>query len=142
MAASLHFADVEVGTEIPPVDFPIRRVNLVKYCGASGDFNTIHWNERLAVSVGLPNVIAHGMFTMALAARVVTDWVGDPGAVREYGVRFTSPVVVPDDDIGAVLTVAGTVEEKLADNRVRVGLTARSGDARVLAGARVVVQLP
>ena len=77
-----------------------RRADLVRYAGASGDFNVIHWNERVATSVGLPDVIAHGMFTMALAGRVVTDWVGDPGAVLEYGVRFTRPVPVPDDDAG------------------------------------------
>ncbi len=71
----------------------------MQYAGASGDFNPIHWNERFAREVGLPDVIAHGMFTMAEAIRVVTDWAGDPpGAVVEYGVRFTKPVVVPDDD--------------------------------------------
>lgn len=141
MAAAVRYADVEVGTEVPAVDFAVQRVNLVRYCGASGDVNTIHWNERFATSVGLPNVIAHGMYTMAEAARVVTDWVGDPGAVVEYGVRFSSPVVVPDDGVGATLTVSGRVEEKLADNRVVVGLTATSGDAKVFSGARAVVQL-
>lgn len=74
------------------------RATLVQYAGASGDFNPIHWNEKFAVEVGLPDVIAHGMFTMAEAIRVVTDWAGDPGAVVEYGVRFTKPVVVPNDD--------------------------------------------
>src|SRR5664280_2819260 len=129
MAAAVRYADVEVGTEVPAVDFAVQRVNLVRYCGASGDFNTIHWNERFATSVGLPNVIAHGMYTMAEAARVVTDWVGDPGAVVEYGVRFSSPVVVPDDGVGATLTVSGRVEEKLADNRVVVGHHHRTGEA-------------
>ena len=81
MSAQVKFADVEVGTEIPEATYPIDRLTLVKYAGASGDFNTIHWNERIATEVGLPNVIAHGMFTMATAVRVVTDWVGDPGAV-------------------------------------------------------------
>ena len=76
------YDDVEVGTELPAQTFPIRRADLVRYAGASGDFNVIHWNERVAQSVGLPDVIAHGMFTMALAARVVTDWAGDPGASR------------------------------------------------------------
>ena len=77
------------------------RATLVQYAGASGDFNPIHWNERFAREVGLPDVIAHGMFTMAEAVRVVTDWAGDPGAVVEYGVRFTKPVAVPNDDEGA-----------------------------------------
>jgi acyl dehydratase len=111
------------------------------YAGASGDFNIIHWNERFATSVGLPNVIAHGMFTMAAAIRVVTDWVGDPGAVVEYGVRFTRPVPVPDDGVGAVLEISGEVTELLAEGRVRVTLTASSSGQTVLGKARAVVQL-
>ncbi len=118
------------------------RLSLVKYCGASGDFNVIHWNERIARSVGLPNVIAHGMFTMAQAGRYVTDWAGDAGALVEYGVRFSAMVVVPDDDTGATIEVSGTVEEKLDGNLVAVALTARSGDAKVLTRARAVVRLP
>ena len=98
MSASVAWADVEVGTELPSLSVTLQRVNLVMYAGASGDFNPIHWNQRFAQAVGLPDVIAHGMLTMASAGRVVTDWVGDPGAVVEYGVRFTRPVVVPDDD--------------------------------------------
>jgi acyl dehydratase len=141
MTATVKYDDVEVGTALPAQTFQVQRANLVQYCGASGDFNVIHWNERVATSVGLPNVIAHGMFTMAEAGRVVTDWVGDPGAVVEYGVRFSSPVVVPDDDKGATLEVYGTVAEKLDGNRVAVDLDARSGDAKVLAKARAVVQL-
>jgi acyl dehydratase len=137
------YKDVEVGTALPEQSFPVQRLNLVMYCGASGDFNIIHWNERIATAVGLPNVIAHGMFTMAEAGRVVTDWAGDPGAVLEYGVRFSKPVPVPDDDKGAVLTVSGRVEDKLDGNRVVVGLTATiEGGAQVLSGARAVVRLP
>jgi acyl dehydratase len=138
----VRYDEVEVGTELPAQTFPIQRVNLVQYAGASGDFNPIHWNERFAVGVGLPNVIAHGMFTMAEAARVLTDWVGDPGAVEEYGVRFTRPVVVPDDDRGATLEVTGTVTDKLDGNRVQVDLSARSEGQTVLARARAVVRLP
>ncbi len=136
------WADVEVGTALPEQTFPVRRVDLVRYCGASGDFNVIHWNERVAKSVGLPDVIAHGMLTMALAGRVVTDWVGDPAAVVEYGVRFTRPVVVPDDEDGARLEVTARVKEKLPDKRVQVEVTARSGDTTVLGRARAVVRLP
>jgi acyl dehydratase len=137
------YNEVEVGTTLPEQSFPVQRLNLVMYCGASGDFNIIHWNERVATAVGLPNVIAHGMFTMAEAGRVVTDWVGDPGAVLEYGVRFSKPIPVPDDDKGAVLTVAGRVEDKLDDNRIVVGLTATiEGGTQVLSGARAVVRLP
>ena len=141
MASSVAYDDVEVGTVVPQQTFPVQRVNLIKYAGASGDFNVIHWNERVATAVGLPNVIAHGMFTMAQAARVVTDWVGDPGAVLEYGVRFSSPVVVPDDDRGAEIVVGGTVTEKLGDNRVVVTLDARVGETKVLNAARATVQL-
>jgi acyl dehydratase len=136
------FADVTVGAELPLVSYPVNRLSLVKYCGASGDFNFIHWNERIARSVGLPNVIAHGMFTMAQAGRYVTDWAGDAGAVVEFGVRFSAMVVVPDDDAGAAIEVSGTVEEKLDGNLVAVALTARSGDAKVLTRARAVVRLP
>ena len=136
------FADVTVGAELPAVSYPVNRLSLVKYCGASGDFNFIHWNERIARSVGLPNVIAHGMFTMAQAGRYVTDWVGDAGALVEFGVRFSAMVVVPDDDTGATIEVSGTVEEKLDGNLVAVALTARSGDAKVLTRARAVVRLP
>jgi acyl dehydratase len=141
MTAAVRYTDVEVGTELPAQTFTVQRANLVQYCGASGDFNVIHWNERVAKSVGLPDVIAHGMFTMAEAGRVVTDWAGDPGAVLEYGVRFSAPVPVPDDDVGATLQVSGRVVEKLDDNRVAVELDARVGDSKVLAKARAVVAL-
>jgi acyl dehydratase len=141
MTATVNYDDVEVGTELPAQTFTIQRVNLVQYCGASGDFNVIHWNERIAKAVGLPDVIAHGMYTMAEAGRVVTDWAGDPGAVVEYGVRFSAPVPVPDDDKGAELVVNGTVAEKLDGNRVAVDLDARVGETKVLMKARAVVQL-
>jgi acyl dehydratase len=136
------FAEVSVGTEIGAVAYPVSRLSLVKYCGASGDFNVIHWNERIARSVGLPNVIAHGMFTMAEAGRFATDWAGPGAVVLEFGVRFSAPVVVPDDDDGATIEVSGTVEEKLDDNRVVLALTARSATVKVLSRARAVVRLP
>ena len=142
MTATVKFADVTAGMELPPVTYRATRLSLVKYCGASGDFNVIHWNERIARSVGLPNVIAHGMFTMAQAGRYVTDWAGDAGVLVEFGVRFSAPVIVPDDDAGATIEVSGTVEEILNDNRVAIGLTARSGDTKVLTRARAVVRLP
>ena len=141
MAARVKYDDVEVGTKVPEQTFQVQRVNLVMYAGASGDFNPIHWNERFATSVGLPNVIAHGMFTMAETARVVTDWAGDPGAVEEYGVRFSKPVVVPDDDKGAELVVSGEVTEKLDGKRVVVTLTAYSAGEKVLSAARATVRL-
>jgi acyl dehydratase len=135
------YDDVSVGTELPAKEFQLKRDNLVRYAGASGDFNVIHWNERVAKSVGLPNVIAHGMLTMATAGRVVTDWVGDPGKVVKYGVRFSRPVVVEDDDQGATLTVSGVVEEKNDDGTVVVGLTATVDGNKVLMGAKATVRL-
>jgi acyl dehydratase len=141
MAATVRFEDVEVGTELPAQSFPVRRVDLVRYCGASGDFNVIHWNQRIARSVGLPDVIAHGMFTMAIAVRVVTDWAGDPGAVVDYGVRFTRPVPVPDDDTGSTVEVAAKVALVLDHKRVRVDLTATYAGATVLGRAQAVVAL-
>ncbi|MEU6842619.1 MaoC family dehydratase [Streptomyces sp. NPDC046716] len=141
MATAVKYADVEVGTELPGQTFPVTRAALVQYAGASGDFNPIHWNEKFAVEVGLPDVIAHGMFTMAEAIRVVTDWVGDPAAVVEYGVRFTKPVVVPNDDKGAEIEVSAKVAAKLDDDRVRVDLVAMSAGQKVLGMSRAVVQL-
>jgi acyl dehydratase len=131
---------VEVGFELPAQSFTIRRSDLVRYAGASGDFNVIHWNQRVATEVGLPDVIAHGMLTMALAARVVTDWLGDPSALLEYGVRFTRPVVVPDDDQGAVVEVAGKVS-RIDDDTATVTLTATFDGATVLGKAQAVVRL-
>jgi len=141
MTAKIAYDDVEVGTELPAQSFPVTRATLVRYAGASGDFNPIHWNEKFAVEVGLPDVIAHGMFTMAEAIRVVTDWVGDPGAVIEYGVRFTKPVVVPNDDKGATVEVSAKIAVKLDDNTVRVDLTATSAGQKVLGMSRAVVRL-
>ena len=133
---------VEIGAELPAVSYPVTRLSLVKYCGASGDFNVIHWNERIARSVGLPDVIAHGMFTMAQAGRFVTDWAGPRATVAEFGVRFSSMVVVPDDDSGASIVLSGQVEDKLDGNRVAIALTARSAETKVLTRARAVVRLP
>ena len=142
MTEQVSYDDVKSGTELAPASYPVTRLSLVRYCGASGDFNVIHWNERIARSVGLPNVIAHGMFTMAQAGRYVTDWAGPGAAMVDFGVRFSSPVVVPDDDTGATIEVSGTVEEKLDGNRVVLALTARSGENKVLTRARAVVRLP
>src|SRR5437868_10295395 len=130
------YQDIAEGAEIAARQYQVTRLDLVRYAGASGDFNVIHWNERLAKSVGLPDVIAHGMLTMALAGRFLTEWAGDPGAVTEFGVRFSSPVVVPDDDKGAVVEVSGLVTGKLDGNQVTVEVSARSGDAKVLTRAR------
>ena len=142
MSDQITYDQVEVGAEIAELSYPATRLSLVMYCGASGDFNVIHWNERIAKSVGLPDVIAHGMFTMAQAGRFVTDWAGPKAIVVEFGVRFSAPVVVPDDDTGAAINVTGKVEEKLDGNRVALALTARSAGTKVLSRARAVVRLP
>jgi acyl dehydratase len=142
LSDQITYDGVETGAEIPPVSYPVTRLSLVKYCGASGDFNVIHWNERIARAVGLPDVIAHGMFTMAQAGRFVTDWAGPAAMLTEFGVRFSSMVVVPDDEAGASIEVSGQVEEKLDGNRVAIGLTARAGGTKVLTRARAVVLLP
>jgi acyl dehydratase len=135
------YQDIQEGAEIAPRQYQVTRSDLVRYAGASGDFNVIHWNERIARSVGLPDVIAHGMLTMALAGRFLTEWAGDPGAVTQFSVRFSAPVIVPDDGKGATVEVAGVVTGKLDGHQVAVDLTARSGGARVLTRARAVVRL-
>src|SRR4051812_42702501 len=142
MTATVRAEDVEVGTELPEQTYAVTRADLVRYAGASGDFNPIHWNERVATDVGLPGVIAHGMFTMALAGRAVTAWTGDPGAIVEYHVRFGRPVVVPDDDEGAEVTVRGKVGALLEDGRTGVDLTVTSDGEKVLSLARAIVHLP
>jgi acyl dehydratase len=139
--SAVRLADVAVGTALPEQVFRVTRADLVRYAGASGDFNPIHWNQRVATSVGLPDVIAHGMFTMALAGRAVTGWTGDPGALVEYQVRFGRPVVVPDDDEGAEVTVRGTVGALQEDGSARVDLVVTSGGEKVLSLARATVRL-
>src|ERR671920_310289 len=138
---TVRAADVAVGTELPGQTYRVTRADLVRYAGASGDFNPIHWNQRIATSVGLPDVIAHGMLTMALAGRAVAAWAGDPGALEEYHVRFGRPVVVPDDDAGAQVTVRGKVGALGEDGRARIDLTVTSGGEKVLSLARATVQL-
>ncbi|MCU1664716.1 MAG: MaoC domain protein dehydratase [Pseudonocardia sp.] len=137
---------VAAGDELPPLSLRITRADLVRYAGASGDFNPIHWSDRVATGVGLPGVIAHGMLTMALAGRLVTGWAGDPGAICSYGVRFTRPVVVPDDDEGALVELSGTVSELTeADDGARVArvtITARFDGRTVLSRAVAEVRLP
>jgi len=129
---------LEAGAALPEQQFRVTRADLVRYAGASGDRNPIHWSDRVARSVGLPGVIAHGMFTMALAARAADTWAGQPGQVRELGCKFTRPIVVPDDDEGAVVTVAGTVQE-VTDEVVRIALDVRSAGEKVLGMPRVVL---
>ncbi|TDV45544.1 MaoC family dehydratase [Actinophytocola oryzae] len=130
------------GDELPPLEVRLHRADLVRYAGASLDFNPIHWNEKLATEVGLPNVIAHGMLTMALAGRLVTNWLGDAGAFVEYGARFVRPVVVPNDADGALVELTGKVKEVRDDGTARVDITAKFDGKAVLGKATAVVRLP
>lgn len=140
-AGTPDLAALAVGQSIGTRTVEVDRRTLVRYAGASGDLNPIHWNERFAVEVGLPGVIAHGMFTMGTAVTLVADWAGDPGAVVEYGTRFTRPVPVPDPGT-AVLQVEGVVGAiDLAARTVRVDLTVTSEGARVLGKAQATVRL-
>ena len=130
---------MQVGTEFPAQTFQVTRADLVRYAGASGDFNPIHWSNPAAAALGLPDVIAHGMLAMGTALRVVTDWAGDPGRVRSYYVRFTKPVVVPEQG-GVVVEFAGTVT-KVADGTASVSVQATCGDAKVLGSVTAEVDL-
>jgi acyl dehydratase len=134
------YDSVEVGQVIGPVAYPVNREMLIAYANASGDQNPIHQDEAFAKSVGLPDLIAHGMFTMATAGRILTDFVGDPGAVVEFGTRFTKPVVVPvGKDV--VLQISGAVAEKLEGSQVRIDLRVTCDDVKVLGMARAIVSL-
>jgi acyl dehydratase len=127
------------GDELPEQTYTVTRLDLVRYAGASGDFNPIHWSDRVATSVGLPGVIAHGMYTLALAARALDTWAGGPGHVVELGCKFTKPVVVPDDDTGAEVVVRGTVRD-VTDTGVHVALEVTCGGEKVLGMPRAVLR--
>lgn len=133
--------DAAAGDALEPRTMTITRADLVRYAGASGDLNPIHWNERVAVEVGLPGVIAHGMLTMALAARYVADLAGDPTAVVSFSTRFTRPVVVPDDDEGATVEFGGKVTDVAEDGTRTVGVSA-THDGRGVLGKAVAVVRP
>jgi acyl dehydratase len=128
-------------TDFPPQNFRVTRADLVRYAGASGDFNPIHWSDRIATKVGLPGVIAHGMLTMALAGQAITAWAGRPDAVVDYGVRFTRPVVVPDDDEGTEIEVSAKVLGTTEDGLTRLELTVTCHGEKVLAQARATVRM-
>lgn len=134
-------ATVQLGDALPPLDLVFTRESLVRYAGASGDFNPIHYSNFYADRVGLPGVIAHGMLTMGSALRIVTDWIGDPQLVRSYFVRFTRPVVVPDDDAGTIISVTASVIA-VEDDVATVEVEAVCDGQKVLGMARANVQLP
>jgi len=131
--------EVASGDVLDGRDVTVTRADLVRYAGASGDLNPIHWNERTATEVGLPGVIAHGMLTMALAAQFVADWAGDPAAVRSFSTRFTRPVVVPDDDEGATIALGATVKAVDDDGTVTLAVTATGPEGKGVLGKAVAV---
>jgi acyl dehydratase len=132
---------IEVGTQLPERVFYIDRALLKQYADASGDQNPIHQNEEFAVSVGLPNVIAHGMLTMGLVGQYAADWAGGSARVTEYSARFTKPVIVPVGE-KVDLTVSATIGEVFPDGRVRLDLNATSASVKVLGMARAIVVKP
>lgn len=128
------------GDQLPELRIPVTRSTVVRYSGASTDFNEIHFSDRHARAIGLPGVVAHGMFTMGAALRIITDWVGDPARVQQYFVRFTRPVVVPDDDEG-VEVVVGAIVTDVTDGVAKIQVTATCGDDAVLGAARAEVRI-
>lgn len=139
--SEVRAGSVTVGQELPAVRVHFTRADLVRYAGASGDFNVIHWNERVAHAVGLPNVIAHGMLTMGAASLVATRWVGDPGRVVSYSCRFTRPVVVPDDESGATVEITGTVTD-VNDDLATITMKVVFDGSTVLGKPTITVRLP
>jgi acyl dehydratase len=126
--------------DLPDQTFRVTRLDLVKYAGASGDFNPIHWNDRFAAAVGLPGVIAHGLLTMALVGRALTGWAGNPAGIVDFNVRFTRPVVVPDTDEGAELVVRAVLRQWTDEGYAVLDLTATCGTDKVLSQARATVR--
>lgn len=140
----MNFSDLAVGQEIGTRTLEINRVDLIKYAGASGDFNPIHWNDRFAREVELPGVIAHGMFTMGAAVQLVTDWINDPSAVLSYGTRFTKPVPVADlaGEPGAVVAIVGVIGALDTEaSTARVDLTVTLDGQKVLVKAQATVRV-
>lgn len=129
----------EQSKQLAVQSYAVTRADLVRYAGASGDFNPIHWSDRVATAVGLPGVIAHGMFTLALAGRALTTWAGDPDNIVSFGARFTKPVVVPDDDAGTTVTVSGDVKA-VESGQATIELSVTCSGAKVLGMATAVVR--
>ena len=137
----VDYTSLTKGDIVAEESFHLTRDNLVRYAGASGDFNPIHYRDDIAQSVGLPGVLAHGMLTMGLAVQPVSNWVGDPARIVDYQVRFTRPVLV-DGATGADVTVTATVGALEDETQVaRIDLTAKFNDETVLGKAQVRVNL-
>ena len=137
----IKFDEVEVGFELPKLTHTYKRQDLVDYANASGDQNRIHLDEEFAKSVGLPDVIAHGMLTMALAGNVVTNWLQDINAIKSFSVKFSSPVVVPNNSEGTIVEFTGKIEEKIDNKQIKIGLEARCQGVKVLGRSIIIAQL-
>jgi acyl dehydratase len=131
---------MQPGTEFPAQTYQVTRATLVRYAGASGDFNPIHWSDRQANAVGLPGVIAHGMLTMGLAGQAVAYWVGGTAAIVEFSTRFANPVVVPDDDKGTEVVISGVVKKIHEGGLVQIDVTATCQGDKVLGSAKALVR--
>lgn len=131
---------MNTGDELPALEVRITRDQLVRYAGAALDFNPIHWNEAFAKEVGLPDVIAHGMLTMAVAGRVVSDWLGDPGRLVDFSARFTRPVPVPNTQEGALLEITGKVATIDDEGIARVDLVVKHDGKTVLGKPQALVR--
>ena len=137
----IKFDEVEVGFELPKLTHTYKRQDLVDYANASGDQNRIHLDEEFAKSVGLPDVIAHGMLTMAIAGNVVTNWLKDIKAIKSFSVKFSSPVVVPNNSEGTLVEFSGKIEEKIDNKQIKIGLEARCQGVKVLGRSIIIAQL-
>ena len=137
----IKFDEVEVGFELPKLTHTYKRQDLVDYANASGDQNRIHLDEEFAKSVGLPDVIAHGMLTMAIAGNVVTNWLKDINAIKSFSVKFSSPVVVPNNSEGTLVEFRGKIEEKIDNKQIKIGLEARCQGVKVLGRSIIIAQL-
>ncbi|WP_167109480.1 (3R)-hydroxyacyl-ACP dehydratase subunit HadB [Mycobacterium sp. DL592] len=137
-----EFSSVKVGEELPERVITLTRADLVNYAGVSGDLNPIHWDDEIAKQVGLDTAIAHGMLTMGLGGGYVTAWVGDPGAVSEYNVRFTAIVPVPNDGTGTDIVFTGKVKSADAETKtVHIALTATTGGKKIFGRAVAIAKL-
>ena len=132
--------EIQVGQELPALEVRVTRSVGVRYAGASTDFNEIHFSDRHARAIGLPGVLAHGMWTMGAGLGLITRWIGDPARIRRYRVRFTRPVVVPDTDEGVLVRFTGTVAA-VADGVATINLTATCGEDAVLGAAKAEVRI-
>ena len=141
MSSAVNYSDVEVGFELPKITHNYQRQDLVNYANASGDHNKIHLDEVFAKAVGLPDVISHGMLTMGVASRVVTNWVKDISVIKSFSVKFSAPVVVPNDGKGTDVEFGARIEEKLADNLVKIAVEARCNGTKVLGRSLIIAQL-